>query len=71
MGPLQGGEDPLRIPVVRLLPSLTARDHRPFGVTHVPFGHPEGRNPARMTTTSRRTAALEGRVLAAVRACRQ
>jgi len=30
-----------------------------------------GRNPARVTVTSRRTAALDGRLLAAVRAWRQ
>jgi hypothetical protein len=30
-----------------------------------------GRKPARMTVTSRRTAALDGRVLAAARAYRQ
>jgi hypothetical protein len=32
---------------------------------------PGGRNPARVTVTSRRTAALDGRLLAAVRAWRQ
>ena len=30
-----------------------------------------GRNPASVTVTSRRTAAFEGRLLAAERACRQ
>ena len=42
-----------------------------FRLRHIGTSQCEGRNPARVTWTSRWTAALDGRLLATVRACRQ
>ena len=49
----------LQQPIAANVPSLAHRK-----------GQRAGRNPARITVTSRRTAALEGRLRAAASACR-
>jgi hypothetical protein len=60
----------------RIQPSLSAssassKNWATSGSSGITTGQRGGRNPASVTLTSRRTAALEGRLLAAPRAWRQ
>jgi hypothetical protein len=63
---VERGSDALRVEVVEL-----QAVRRASGSGGIRTSQRWGRNPARVTVTSRRTAALDGRLLAAVSAWRQ